>query len=257
MKKIIACLVAMATICSSIVAFANVELNGAELSMAGYTTDSGVAMMQVRYLCENLGCTVGWVGETETVTIQQNMSYTAYEDDAGVSKNHSNYLELSLGGSKIYKNNGAEVIEMPERVTSLNGSTYVPIRAIAEALDCTVSWNSETSNVVIETPLYKNGAKTVGRYFVPFNTTIETELDEELLGLSIFVSKDDSYEAAINDVAQIASQQFGPNTVNMLKDKLNALRWDTAENQWTIQFKNDISKIYIFNYDTDVEIVLI
>lgn len=48
------------------------EVNGVEKTMdeAPYTSKSGRTMMPLRFVAENLGCQVGWDGDTKTVTIQ-------------------------------------------------------------------------------------------------------------------------------------------------------------------------------------------
>lgn len=57
------------------------------------------------------------------------------------------YLLLPVGSKVIYKNGAA--ITMDVAVQIIQGRTFVPVRYFAEALNCKVDWDAETSSVVI------------------------------------------------------------------------------------------------------------
>ena len=117
----------------------------------GFIDGSGRTQAPVRAFAEKMGCTVGWVQETQTVQITQEYTYNVFENNKMVPKTVSNYIELSIGDNKIYKNNASEIIEMDTKAVIVNGSTFVPVRFVAEALDAEVAANSNWNLVTQQT----------------------------------------------------------------------------------------------------------
>ena len=80
-------------------------------------------------------------------------------------KNEEREIQLTIGGSKItgyriqYDPLGLPDkidinynIEVPAQI--INGRTYLPVRAVSEALRCLVDWEKNTRTVKIETGNY-------------------------------------------------------------------------------------------------------
>ena len=88
-------------------------------------------MVPMRVIFEALGADVDWDGTTQTAI--------------GVTKNTT--IKITIGKDYLLKNNNIVVLDSPAVVIS--GRTLVPVRAIAESLDCKVEWYGETQVVEI------------------------------------------------------------------------------------------------------------
>jgi len=87
--------------------------------------DKGRTFVPLRAISEGLGADVGWEGKEQKVTV----------------KLGSNTVEIWIGKT-AGKING-KPYQIPDGVapTIVRGRTFVPIRFVAEALDCYVGWN--------------------------------------------------------------------------------------------------------------------
>ncbi len=83
-------------------------------------------LVPVRAIFEELGATVEWIQDTQTVVIQQNEKIITLQID-------SNIMRI-----------GNEDIELDVPAQIINERTLVPVRAVAEALDCLVDWDAST-----------------------------------------------------------------------------------------------------------------
>lgn len=92
-------------------------------------------MIPVRAVAEAFGAEVGWIDETETVTI-----------DTDETK-----ITMKLGEGFFTKNGKKIDLDVPAR--EIDGRTLVPARAIAEALDCEVDWDDATQTAYIALPV--------------------------------------------------------------------------------------------------------
>lgn len=99
-----------------------------------FINSDGTTMVPVRFISEKLGAEVGWNGELQQVTIKDLLTGAI--------------LVLKLD-SKLASVNGASV-ELESAATLHNGSTFVPIRFIAEQLGGKVSFNDATRVVTIK-----------------------------------------------------------------------------------------------------------
>lgn len=88
-------------------------------------------MVPMRVIFEALGAKVDWDGTTQTAI--------------GVTKNTT--IKITIGKDYLLKNDNIVVLDSPAVVIS--GRTLVPVRAIAESLDCKVEWYGETQVVEI------------------------------------------------------------------------------------------------------------
>lgn len=88
-------------------------------------------MVPMRAIFEALDVKIDWDSETKTV----------------IADNNSTHIEMTIGAGIFTKNNQSISLDTPAQV--IDGRTLVPVRAVSEALDCNVDWNSETKTVSI------------------------------------------------------------------------------------------------------------
>jgi len=88
-------------------------------------------MLPARFVTENLGATVDWIGEEQKVLITK--------DDLKI--------EIYIDSDKALVN--GEIVELDSPAFIENDRTYTPVRFIAETLGVTVDWDEETQQVII------------------------------------------------------------------------------------------------------------
>jgi len=90
-------------------------------------------MLPVRFVAENLGAEVLWDGATQTVSVKS----------ADVT------IEIVIGSS-VAKVNGKQIpLDSPAYIEPSNNRTYLPVRAVAENLGATVSWDDATKTAIL------------------------------------------------------------------------------------------------------------
>lgn len=94
---------------------------------------SGRTLVPVRAVFEKAGATVSWDADTQTALLEK--------DDYNVS--------VKLGEAYLMKNGVPIALDVP--ACMLNDRLSIPVRAIAEAMDFAVTWNSTRSSVLINT----------------------------------------------------------------------------------------------------------
>ncbi len=133
----------------------SIFVDGTEISprdVSGNPTEpfifSGRTYLPVRAIASALGLAVGWDGETNTVTLQSGgeLDY-GYGEPAKtklVSKETITYRNIKI------LLNGVEVPTDTEPfIRNANNTTYLPVRAISEALGLDVDWDEATSTVIL------------------------------------------------------------------------------------------------------------
>lgn len=93
--------------------------------------EDGRTLVPIRTIFENLGADVMWNDATKTV----------------VAKKDDNTISLTIG-SKIMSR-GEKRTELDVVAKVINGRTLVPLRAVSEAFDMSVSWLKDTKTVII------------------------------------------------------------------------------------------------------------
>ncbi|MCG7377376.1 copper amine oxidase N-terminal domain-containing protein [Paenibacillus sp. ACRSA] len=97
----------------------------------------GRILVPMRVIFESMGASVSWNQKTQTVTAVRTTS-TGIKDT----------VEMKIGSKSIIKNGKSISVDVSAQV--INGSTLVPVRAIAEAFGASVSWDNVNSIVEIQ-----------------------------------------------------------------------------------------------------------
>jgi len=106
--------------------------NNDGISDAPYNSN-GTVMVPVRFVAEQLDADVSWDPATQKVTITDAIDGTV--------------IHLNIGSNQASVNGQIKPLETAAELT--NGSTYVPIRFIAESMGAKVSWEQELQMVTI------------------------------------------------------------------------------------------------------------
>lgn len=97
---------------------------------------NGRTLVPIRAVAETLGYNVGWESVTQTVQL--------------VRRDGKRAIELTVGDSSLIINNSQQVaLDVPPII--IGGRTYLPLRAVAEAMNTNVNWNSEAYRAEIST----------------------------------------------------------------------------------------------------------
>lgn len=140
-------------------AFAS-ELNGDDISI--YIDDNlielsdspilenGTTLIPMREIFEKLECVVEWDEKTQSISIERN----------------ANHIKMEIGNYQLKSDD--KIIDLTVCPQIINNKTYIPLRAVSEALGVYVNWYAEIHTISILTssnceitPIYKyneNGA---------------------------------------------------------------------------------------------------
>ena len=112
----------------------------------------GTTYLPLRAVAGALGCDVAWDGATGTITLRSGYA-KQYKTRSGAGKTGTETATLTYRGIRIVLD-GKLIIPKDANGTVLdafilNGTTYLPVRALANALGCEVGWDGTTSTVLI------------------------------------------------------------------------------------------------------------
>ena len=137
MKKTLSYLAAICVLLASVSASAacNIKICGNSANslckIASYNAN-GSTMVPFRSICEALGAKVSWDSTTNTASAECN----------------GKTVSVSTGGNQIETSCGT--VTLPTPSCNKNGLTYVPLRAVCEALGCNVGWDENSGEISIE-----------------------------------------------------------------------------------------------------------
>lgn len=102
---------------------------------------NGTTYIPVRGISQVLGCTVAWDGNNQNVLI-----YKEIIPDNKAFRNNSGYVKLYVDNEEktLYDSNGTEVKPFIK-----DGTTYVPLRGVSQALGCVVEWDGSSKSVYV------------------------------------------------------------------------------------------------------------
>lgn len=93
--------------------------------------ENGRTLVPMRSIFEALGAEVSWEEDTQTVT----------------AEGSGHKVELQIDQTTARRDGQEISLEVPAKI--INGSTVVPVRFIAESMDCRVDWQEKTRCVII------------------------------------------------------------------------------------------------------------
>ena len=134
MKKLIGAVVCAAVTVSALSALAQGDIkvivndNEVQFSDQAPVIDNDRTLVPMRAIFEALGATVGWDQDTKTVTSYDPVSETS--------------IVLQIDSDKMFVNDTEVKLDVPAKL--VNDRTLVPVRAIAEGMNSTVSWDQDT-----------------------------------------------------------------------------------------------------------------
>jgi len=124
--------------------------------------ENGRTLVPLRATFNVLGAEVDWNAETSTVFANKRLKS----------------ISLKIDDKKMYIDGRETTLEVPAKL--INGRTMIPLRAVAEALDTKVGWDTETFTVNIES---KQGDVKVTDKIVS-EVVKDEETGKELLDIS-------------------------------------------------------------------------
>lgn len=168
-------------------------------------------MLPIRAVAEAAGATVEWIQETATVSIE-----SAY----------GNEINCSIGSDRITINNTTSDLDASPYIKA--GRTYLPLRAVSEALELEVGWNADDSMITLTAP-YQTARVLVlddspdlknlepdttitdgnGLWVLQFSSPTEAKEAVEILGARGITAEPDRYIPPIKD--EVISGQLTQN----------------------------------------------
>ena len=108
-----------------------INANGNILKDAQAVIQNGSTLLPVRSVSNAFGCEVNWDGDTKTVSVNKG----------------DTQITIVIGQKELTVNDTKQTISAPAQI--INGRTYVPLRALGEALNCEIQWVNDTRTVEI------------------------------------------------------------------------------------------------------------
>lgn len=106
-----------------------------QIDAAPYITSVGSTLIPLRGLLEEMGATVDWNDENQTITIKTSMMS----------------ITMQVGTKLVYIEKGGQNVRYtmtaPPKIK--NGRTYIPVRFVSEHLGYNVGWDGETKTITI------------------------------------------------------------------------------------------------------------
>lgn len=115
----------------------NVNLDGKIIVFDEYPIiENGRTLVPLRKIFEELGASVSWDSSSKTAVSQKN----------------GTTVRVQIDNTDMYVNNALKKLDVSAKL--INGRTFVPARAIAEAYGCSVAWDEKNNVVIIKTAEY-------------------------------------------------------------------------------------------------------
>ena len=132
-----------------------VQLNGnsVNFSEAAPVNISGSVLVPMRGVFEAMNASVRYQAATRTI----------------IAGRGNREIQLSIGSATAYVNGSPITLSQPARI--INGSTFVPLRFVADALGASVRWESATSTVIINDEAQQGGGDMGGTTPPPMTGT--------------------------------------------------------------------------------------
>ncbi|WP_418789970.1 copper amine oxidase N-terminal domain-containing protein [Phosphitispora sp. TUW77] len=224
MKKVVllfavlVCLLATPTLVQAASKEITVTVNGSkiECDVKPYIDSNNRTMVPIRFVAEALGSEVSWDQERKEVTV----------------KRRENMVCLWAGKQNYIVNNKSKTMDTVPVILP-PGRTMVPVRFVAEALGCTVNWDSTTRTVII---VLDNG------YLLPEETDLDIDIPEVMknpndVDIEILVLMYKDMDSQQDDLYALLASKFGERSASEIteyvfskKDRFN----DLPDRSWQI-----------------------
>nr|WP_269438407.1 copper amine oxidase N-terminal domain-containing protein [Phosphitispora fastidiosa] len=172
-----------------------ITVNGSRIAsdVKPYIDANDRTMVPIRFVAEALGSEVDWNQKTKGVSVKR--------------KENAVYL---WAGRQDYTVNGKSKTMDTVPVILPPGRTMVPVRFVAEALGCTVNWDSATRTVMI---VLDNG------YVLPEETDLQIDMyppddNPNQVDISMLILIDRDLTSQLSDLFNIIKSKFGDNAAH-------------------------------------------
>lgn len=152
----------------------------------------GRVVVPLRAISESLNADVSWDNDTQTATITSGEKIVSFEI-----------------GEKNMIINGEEY-EIDAEATIVNSTTFVPLRALSEALGFDVAWDSSTSSVLISSYPVVNDYMIPCTYYVASGSFEGCVLACKAMVLSNYFDKEYTYEEVLELNGGSVYTNWGP-----------------------------------------------
>ncbi len=114
--------------------------------------EEGRTLIPARALFEAMGATVAWDNEARMVTVAM-----------------GNYkVQLFIDSTSAFVNGSRRMLDVPARI--VDSRTLIPVRFVAEELQCSVDWDHETRTVLVDSPQIERMTRVHGISYVETET---------------------------------------------------------------------------------------
>lgn len=180
-----------------------VTMNGSPMQLSKVPLlESGRTLMPMRTVFESFGFNVVWDEKNHAILAKKD----TYE------------VTMTVGSTAASVNRKEASLDVPPMI--VDGSTYVPLRFVAEALGAEVAWDSATSKVLITTAELDKGAA--------FEDTRLTEVFKKRLGKDTFTIRDFYY------MTDLSLTREGIYSIGGIENFRNLKSLDISQNSITL-----------------------
>ena len=130
---------------------------------------NGRVMVPMRKIFESLGAIIEWDSYTQTVTAESQVAV----------------VSMQINNAAVWANNKSFLLDVPPQIVS--NRTMVPVRAVAECLQCEVKWDENTKTVYINQDriMLRSTPKTSDYIDVWFNNTWISGVNTSISGITV------------------------------------------------------------------------
>jgi hypothetical protein len=174
----------------------NVSLNGNIVAFSGQrpVVVDGRTLIPLRGVFDEMGYNIAWNGNTKTVTLTK----------------ANTVIVINIGESCYYINGTEHAIDVPAQI--INGSTMLPLRAIADATGSEILWDADTK---LATIIDADTAVTV-----PQTGTVITNSQAELNYVTAYTAILKDYSPVMTEYSTLLNSLI---TNGITEDSLNKL----------------------------------
>ena len=203
LRKAILCAVAAAAMSTACYAQdINVSLNGNIVSFPNQqpVVVEGRTLIPLRGVFDNMGYSIDWDGETKTVTLKKN----------------SDTLKIAIGQASIDVNGASTAIDVPAQI--INGSTMLPLRAIATATGAEVLWDADSKTAtILDDSMAKNmpdevqvllNSQEEADAVAAYSAAIKELNDSSVAFTDYFVAASENENLDLNDLKEKAQKAY-------------------------------------------------